>query len=473
MNTFKKPRLFRFFFKKKPRPFPKNFLPRLRTKIPGPVSLKLSESLKRFECPQVTYIGDPFPVFLKKAFGINLMDVDGNRFIDLTSAFAVSGIGHGNTAVLGAMKAQSKWMIHGMGDVHPNEVKIALAKRLSEITPGNLNQSFFSSTGSEAVETALKTAVMHTKKTGVIAFTGAYHGLGYGALNVTHRQDFKKPFEKQLGKFSCFAPFPDTKLYGNKASEISLKAVKSLVKKSRHSVGAVLVEPVQGRGGIGVPPSDFLKGLRALCDQEKILLVADEVFTGFGRTGFLFAIERSGIVPDLMCLGKGMGNGFPISVCIGSTKVMHSWGASAGDAIHTSTFLGNPLGCAVALAVIREIEEKKLVDRAKNLGDFFRKELYKLKERHAILADVRGAGLMIGLEFGQYKKSGKQFKLEPATEQARFFIAEALRAGVLLLPSGPYHNVVSITPPFVISEKEISYCVGVFEKVLQKIPSVL
>jgi 4-aminobutyrate aminotransferase-like enzyme len=484
----RKPAFLSFPFRKKsgadePK-LPKSRLPKVKLKVfPGPHSVKLTELLKRYECPQVTFVGGAFPVFFKKASACNIFDVDGNRFLDLTSAFGVTGLGHGAPAMLRAIKRQSRLMVHGMGDVHPNEVKVMLAKRLSEITPGNLNQTIFSSTGFEAVETALKTAVMHTKKTGVIAFTGAYHGLGYGALNVTHREDFRKPFLKQLGGFSYHAPFPDVRLYENKAAQVSMKAVQSLTKRARrskHPVGAVLLEPIQGRGGIVAAPPDFLKALREFCDREKILLIADEVFTGFGRTGSMFAIEKSGVIPDLMCLGKGLGNGFPVSACIGTTRVMYSWGTSTGDAIHTSTFLGHPLGAAVALAVIREIEEKKLVDRSKNLGDFFRKELWKLKEKYPVIADIRGSGLMIGLEFSEPTMTGKRSKktvsatkasadFQPATEKARVFISEALRHGVILLPSGPAHNVVSITPPLVITEKEISFCVSVFEKILKNL----
>ncbi len=459
------------FRKKKKDTLPKSSLPKIKTKtIPGAKSLKLTEALKRFECPQITFIGESFPVFLKKGSACNFTDVDGNRYLDLTSAFGVASLGHCHPTILQAIKKQSAEMIHGMGDVHPNEVKVMLAQKLSEITPGNLNQTIFSSTGAEAVETALKTAVMHTKKTGVIAFEGAYHGLGYGALQVTHREDFKKPFLKQLGGFSYFAPFPDTKIHGNKATQVSMKAVQSLVKKARrskHPVGAILIEPIQGRGGVMVSPPDFLKALREFCDKEHLVLIADEVFTGFGRTGSMFAIDKSGVVPDLMCLGKGMGGGFPISACIGSTRVMYSWGTSTGDAIHTSTFLGNPLGSAVALAVIKEIEEQKLTDRSKNLGDFFRKELWKLKEKYPLIADIRGAGLMIGMEFSEIFYGAKTKKFIPATDKARRFIAEALKHGIILLSSGPGHNIISITPPLIISEKEISHCVGVFDKILK------
>ncbi len=454
----KKPKFFQFPFNKKKDTLPKSQLPKVRSKtFPGPESVKFTTELKRFECPQITYVGGAFPVFIKRAQACNLWDVDGNRFLDLSSAFAVVNLGHGHPAVLKAVQEQSKSMMHGFGDVHPNEVKVQLAKKLSEITPGNLNQTIFSSTGFEAVESALKTAVMHTKKTGVISFTGAYHGLGYGALSVTHREDFKKPFVKQLGSFAQAVPYPDVKKHENKATQVSMKALESAykkAKKSKHPVGAIILEPIQGRGGIHAAPTDFLKSLRAFCDQEKIVLIADEVLTGFGRTGHLFAMDKSGIVPDIMCLGKGMASGFPISACIGTTRVMYSWGASTGDSIHTSTFLGNPLGCAVALAVIRELESNKLVDRSRAMGEFFRKELWKLKEKHPIVADVRGSGLMIGMELGD--KTGK-------------FVEECLRAGIVLLSSGPSHDVVSITPPFVITEKEISHCVGVFDKILAKL----
>jgi 4-aminobutyrate aminotransferase-like enzyme len=466
----KKPGFFGFSFKKKPEPLPKSLLPKMRSKeLPGKESSKLGAELKRYECPQITYQGGVFPVFFKKARASNLFDVDGNRYLDLSSAFAVVGLGHSHPAVLRALREQSRRMMHGFGDVHPNEVKVELAKKLSEITPGNLNQTIFSSTGFEAVEAALKTAVMHTKKPGVIAFTGAYHGLGYGTLPVTHREDFKKPFLKQLASFAHTAPFPDVRAHEGKATLVSMKAVQSAFKKAKKSkfpVGAVLLEPIQGRGGIFPAPSDFLKVLRAFCDEEKILLIADEVLTGFGRAGSLFAVDKSGVVPDILCLGKGMANGFPISACIGTTRVMHSWGASTGDSIHTSTFLGNPLGCAVALSVIREIEEKKLVDRSRQMGEFFRKELWKLKEKHPIINDIRGSGLMIGLDLCEVNARAK--KPVAATEKAKVFITEALRRGLVLLPAGAAHNVISITPPLIITEKEIQYSVSQFDKILSK-----
>jgi 4-aminobutyrate aminotransferase / (S)-3-amino-2-methylpropionate transaminase / 5-aminovalerate transaminase len=310
--------------------------------------------------------------------------------------------------------------------------------------------------------------VMHTKKTGVISFTGAYHGLGYGTLSVTHREDFKKPFLKQMGAFGHLAQYPDERIYEEKATATAMKSVQSAfkkAKKSKHPVGAVLIEPLQGRGGVIQAPVNFMKQLRAFCDEEKVLLIADEVFTGFGRTGSLFACDKSGIVPDIMCLGKGLGNGFPISACIAPMRVMFSWGSSTGDSVHTSTFLGNPLGCAIALAVIAEIEQHKLVDRSRAMGELFRKEFWKLKEKYPVIADIRGAGLMIGLEFSE---PGLK-KPVPATEKARAFVREALRKGIVILPSGPDHNVIQVTPPFIISEQEIKQTVHIFDKIFAKL----
>lgn len=462
----------------KPSKLPKNLPPKIKSKtLPGPESQKWAAELKRYECPQITYVGGAFPIFLQRAEACNVWDVDGNRYLDLTSAFAVTGIGHSNPEALKALHDQSKLMMHGMGDVHPNDVKVSLAKKLAEITPGNLSQTIFSSTGFEAVESAMKTAVMHTKKSGIVAFTGAYHGLGYGALNLTKRDDFQRPFAKQLGAWAHHAPYPSERILGPKASEISMKAVKGLVKKNKrgkHPVGAVIIEPIQGRGGIHAAPPAFMKELRVFCDAEKIVLIADEVLTGFGRTGSLFAVEKSGIVPDLMCLGKGMANGFPISACIGPARLMYSWGASTGDAIHTSTFLGNPLGAAVALAVIGEIESKKLVERSRAMGEVFRKGLWALKEKHPLIGDVRGSGLMIGMEFcepGQLQPKTK--RPVPATDKARAFVAEALRRGYVLLPSSPDHNVISITPPFVIAEEDIKPALETFDAILNQLEGVV
>ncbi len=260
----------------------------------------------------------------------------------------------------------------------------------SEIQSG---KTIFCNSGFEAVEAALKTAVLATKKIGVVAFEGAYHGLGYGALNATHRQHFRGPFESQLRAFGHFAAFP------KKASELA--AVEFQVRHffRRERIGAILVEPVQGRGGCHVPPAGFLPLLRKLCDEHGALLVMDEIYTGFGRTGKWFACEHTGVTPDVICLGKALTGGFPLSACVGRADLMDAaWPASTGEAIHTSTFLGHPVGCAMALAQIAEIERLKLAERAAELGDYLLKTLEAKIADLKFRSEVRGLGLMAGVE---------------------------------------------------------------------------
>ena len=270
--------------------------------------------------------------------------------------------------------------MHAMGDVHPNELKLKLARELVELTFGRWSNSearvIFANSGAEAVEAALKTAAIHSKRPGVIAFEGAYHGLTYGALDATWRADFRTPFSKQLGHFTAHFPFgsvPDVAHIQN--------------------YGAVIVEPIQGRGGIVVPPDDFLPKLRRFCNRHGLLLIFDEIYTGFCRTGRWFACEHWNVVPDLICVGKGMTGGFPIAACIGRAQVMDSWPESQGEAIHTSTFLGNPLGCAASLAAIAEMKRLKLDARSRELGGWLSTLLTRIGK-------VRGKGLMLGLEVG-------------------------------------------------------------------------
>ncbi len=271
-------------------------------------------------------------------------------------------------------------LLHAMGDVHPHALKAELARELSRITferwsslseLKTKNSKFktgkviFSNSGFEAVESALKTAMLATGKRGVIAFEGAYHGLGYGALNATHREHFRSPFRSQLREFGSFVTFPN--------QPAQLAAIEKDIRQifRRKKIGAILVEPVQARGGINIPPTEFLPLLRKLCDKFGALLILDEIYTGFGRTGKWFACEHSGVVPDLICLGKALTGGFPLSACVGRADLMDAaWPTSTGEAIHTSTFLGHPVGCAMALAQISEIRRLKLCERSAVLGKF-------------------------------------------------------------------------------------------------------
>ena len=389
-------------------------LPLLRTKIPGPRSRALARQLHNYEQRNITFISQRWPVFWQRARGTNVWDVDGNRYLDLTAAFAVAGIGHSNPRVVAAVRRQAGQLLHAMGDVHPNELKLQLARELVALTLRRNARVMFANSGAEAVEAALKTAVIHTGKPGVIAFTGAYHGLTYGALAATWRKDFRQPFAQQLGRFVTHLPY----------GKVPIKVPRNC--------GAVLVEPIQGRAGIIVPPDDFLPGLRTFCDRHGLLLICDEIYSGFGRTGRWFAAEHWGVQPDIYCVGKALAGGLPLSACIGRAAVMDSWPASAGEAIHTSTFLGNPLSCAAALAVIGEMKRLRLPERAARLGRYVQQPL-----------PVRGKGLMLGL-----KVAGN------APERL-------LRRGLLALQE---NDVLSLTPPLTITERELDFAIGAIQE---------
>ena len=350
--------------------------------------------LRDFESPNVTFIepDGSWPIVWERARGVHVWDANGRRYLDLTAAFGVAAAGHANPRVVKAGQRQMATLLHAMGDVHPHALKARLARELSRLTferwgglaepeirnpkPETRNKSRFPETskwknrelhsgktifcnsGFEAVEAALKTAVLATGKPGIIAFTGAYHGLGYGALNATHRAHFRSAFQSQLRQFGHFAPFPCDSNNSESAAEASLAAVERRLRQlfRQQKIGAVLVEPIQVRGGVNLPPPQFLPLLRKLCDQHGALLILDEIYTGFGRTGKWFACEHSATTPDIICLGKALTGGFPLSACVGRATVMDTaWPRSTGEAIHTSTFLGHPVGCAMALAQIREL----------------------------------------------------------------------------------------------------------------------
>ena len=322
-------------------------LPELHTSIPGPESLRLAARLKEVECRNTTYLSPDWPVFWEKAEGVNVWDADGNRLLDFTSAFGVATLGHGFSAR--AAEAQAGQLIHAMGDVHPARLKVELCERLSAITferwTGEKGKTLLGNAGFEAVEAALKTAVMVTGRSDILSFEGAYHGLGYGALLGAGIEWFRAPFEKQLSRVTTWLPFPGN---GDEPSWQNFLTALSSVDPA--TIGAVLVEPMQGRGGIMIPPMEFLRELRSWCDQHGAVLILDEIYTGLNRTGKLFGCDWSSVVPDLICLGKSLSGGFPISACVGKASIMDAWPETHGEALHTSTFLGNPLGCAMAIA---------------------------------------------------------------------------------------------------------------------------
>lgn len=456
-------------------------LPALITAIPGPRSHALGATLQRHESRNVTCITDDFPIFWERAEGTNVWDADGNRFLDLTSAFGVCGLGHANAALRGALTAQSARLLHAMGDVHPSVLKAELCARLSELTFERWGRGHgkvvLGSSGSDAVEIALKTSLLHSGKPGVIAFTGGYHGLGLGALSATAIPFFREPFRAQLKEFAVFLPFPHCfrcpfgarepyRLEGRDFPNCStpcLEALHDQIEKviEQREIGCILVEPVQGRGGCVVPPRDFLPMLRAICDAHKILLIADEIYTGLNRTGALFACEHFDTVPDLICLGKALTGGFPLSACVGRADIMDAWPPSTGEALHTSTFLGNPLGCAMALASLEQHADPAVAARVRERGARLKSALLELRSPN--IGHVRGLGLSLGIEL--VRPDGLPFGALGVA-----LMKHAMRDGILLLPESPDANVVSLCPPFSISDEEIAFVAARLQEYLTFLP---
>jgi len=472
--------------------------------------------LREYECRNITYI-DPdgsWPIVWKRARGVFVWDSAGQKYLDLTAGFGVAATGHANPRVVQAGRRQMGELLHAMGDVHPHALKAQLARELSRLTferwrqssapshePGRdgfhsvpdfvqrskrqfhgrggtrpypfkgrmrglsvgeasertrlQGKAIFCNSGFEAVEAALKTALLATGKPGVIAFRGAYHGTGYGSLNTTHREHFRVPFHSQLGRFGRFVEFP--------ARAGQLEAVESSIRSLLRSrrIGAILVEPIQGRGGINVPPIGFLPLLRQLCNDINALLILDEIYTGFGRTGRWFACEHSGTVPDVICLGKALGGGFPLSACVGRADLMDAaWPASTGEAIHTSTFLGHPVGCAMALAQINEIRRRGLVKQSQAMGRVLLEALAGVKSTPPLRILARGVGLMAGLEL-------RLPKGRPATAKTLQAIKEMLHRGFVALPEGEHANVISFTPPLTITAFQLQQTVDALRTIFR------
>lgn len=446
-------------------------LPSLVAPPPGPRSLAFAERLRSVESRNVTYLSDDFPVFWEEARGANVRDVDGNVYLDFTGAFGVSFAGHAHPRIQRALKEQSERLIHGMGDVHPPAVKVELLERLSRLAPWEETRTVLSSSGSEAIEAALKTAQLNTGRSGIIAFEGAYHGLTLGSLAVTARPDFREPFRARVHQGVSFAPYPQTE----EAAEAALADVERLLSEGvpvdggkpssgggsapmevatnggrfRQSVAAVVVEPVQGRAGVHIPAPGFLARLAELTRAAGALLIFDEIFTGLGRTGVVFEHEREGVLPDLVCIGKALGGGLPLSACLGSREVMDAWPQSGGEALHTSTFLGHPLACATAMAFLDVLEEEDLVGRARYLGERMADDLSETLSEVAGVRQVRGSALLIGIELsaGDGPAAGGGARVAEA----------ALKRGLLVLPAGDQSEVVEIAPPAVSTNAQVDF----------------
>jgi 4-aminobutyrate aminotransferase/(S)-3-amino-2-methylpropionate transaminase len=370
----------------------------------------------------------------------------------MSAGFGAAAVGHGAPLVVEAVQAQAERLLHALGDLHPSDVKIELLERLCALAPFPEARAMLGLSGSDAIGAALKTALLYTGRPGVIAFEGGYHGLDHGPLAACgYNAAFRAPFAAQLNPHVAFAPYPDR----DRPLGAALAAVERLF-DTQGNVGAVLIEPVLGRGGVVVPPAGFLAGLGALCASRGALLIADEVMTGLGRTGAMFRSQTEAATPDLICLGKALGGGLPVSACVGRGEVMAAWGDPDGEALHTGTFFGNPLACAAALAALDAIERQGLCERASASGRWL------LSALEASLGGrvrrVRGAGLLIGIEL-----------TAPA---GGLRLARALlERGYISVPARADAGVLSLTPPLAISQAVLEAFVSCVDRSLTEIGS--
>lgn len=421
-------------------------LPHILTDIPGPISIASIDRLSKSECPAITARRqrreettgvNQDPIVWKSALGANIEDMDGNIYVDLTSGFGVASLGHRPPAVINAVNKQSNSLIHAMGDVYPSLSKIEFSEAIATISPGNLEFSILGLNGSDAVAAALKTAVMKTGNSHVISFENSYHGLFYGPLAISgYRHSFRAPFMEQLNPNVSKVTFPKNEI------EIQ-KTMHALDKIQRQKpAGALIIEPILGRGGEHVAPPGFLAELRLWTQKHDIVLIFDEIWTGLGRTGAWFACNHENVVPDLLCMGKSLGGGFPLSAVIGTEEVMSSWGRSKGEAIHTATFLGHPISCAAGIAAIQELREKDWPNKIQKKGKMLEARLQQTIDLSGGKLSLRGRGYLQGLVF-------------PDGAQVMELMNTLRKKGFLVLPSGPNAEVLAITPPFVISEKQL------------------
>lgn len=421
--------------------------PRVTGPVPGRAGEQLVDVLARTECPALTarrarrgeLAGAPGdPIVWAEARGANVRDVDGNVYVDLTSGFGVATLGHAPAPVVAAVQDQVARLMHGLGDLHPSDVKVRLLARLAGLAPWPDARVILGAHGADAIEAALKTAALATGRTGVLAFDPGYHGLSYGALSVTGYKDaFRAPFRRQLNPDVQFAPYPRR---GRDELDAALDGVRTAwAAAGRDAVGAVVVEPMLGRGGVVEPPEGFLAALGDLAREHGALLVVDEIFTGLGRTGTLLASVADGATPDLVCLGKSLAGGMPLSACLGRAEVMGAWGQPEGEAIHTATFLGHPPACAAALAALDLLEADRLSERSAALGARLLAGLRSGLPELAAAGRVRGRGMALGVELG-------------AAERTLRAVRALLERGFLTLPAGPGAEVLQLAPPLILDD---------------------
>lgn len=381
-----------------------------------------------------TFVGNiyqRFPVNVAKGKGCVLWDTGGKEYIDCMGGYGVALVGHCNDRVVAAIKNQAEQLITCHMSLY-NNARLEFLNRLFTITPKNLNSVFFSNSGTESVEAAIKFSRKYTNKNGIIALNGAYHGKTFGALSVTYNEKYRKSFLPLLDgvKFSSYN---------------ELDKIEELVTNHGNNIGTIIAEPIQGETGIIVPPTDFLKKLRNVCDNHNLVLIFDEIQSGLGRTGKMWAGQHWDVEPDVMCLAKGIAGGVPMGLTLARSEILDC--IKVGE--HSSTFAGNPLACAAGSATIDSLVDDKLVENSEKIGVLFKEGLLDLKDSHKIIREVRGFGMMLGVEM--------KFDIKD-------ILFDGIKNGILILYSG--RNILRLLPPLVMDEDMCKKAINLIDRLI-------
>ena len=425
--------------------------------------LDLYERMGDYLAPSMAKDHPNIPIV--KEEGCYYYDIEGKQYLDFTSGIAVANTGHRHPKIVQSIKDAADQLIHGPSGVIMYESILRLAENLGKVLPGNLDCFFFANSGTEAIEGALKLAKYVTKRPYVISFTGCFHGRSMGALGVTTS---KSKYRKYLqpSHLSYQIPYADVKgcpdhmdpeVYCVEQLE---KDFKRLFKHqvTPEEVACVIMEPVLGEGGYIIPPKAWVKKVREICDEHGILLIFDEVQTGFGRTGEWFAAQYFDVTPDIMAIAKGIASGLPLSATVASKELMQQWPLG----MHGTTFGGNPIACSVALTTLEVLQEENLIENSKVVGAYATEQLLKLKEKYSIIRDVRSAGLMIGIEIAN------PITNEPDGQAVMEILDYALEEGVLFYLCGNVGEVIRMIPPLTVSKEQIDDGLKMLENAIQK-----
>ena len=434
--------------------------PIIKTELPGPKGREIIAADAQYVTP--SYPRPDYKLVAEKGYGVWIEDVDGNVFLDCNAGVAVCSTGHCHAEIVKAITNQAQTLIHMCGTDFYYRHMPALGKKLDEIVPISApTKTHFANSGAEAVETALKLAMYHTRRQKFISFFGSFHGRTLGALSLTsskkaQRTGFMRqaldvvhvPYPNKFRHFVSEKPVDEEAITRDCINWIENKLFKTTTPPEE--VAGIVVEAVQGEGGYVPAPSQFLREIRRICDENGIMMIVDEVQSGMGRTGKMFAIEHSGVGPDIMCLAKGIGSGLPIGACVAKADIM-DWHKGA----HASTFGGNPVCIASALKTI-ELLENGLTENAAQVGDYLQEGLRKLQDKYDCIGDVRGLGLMIGVEFVEDKET-----LKPAPELRDKIETECYNRGLIILGCG--NSTIRWSPPLILTKENIDVALEIFD----------